>query len=115
MLHEHHAGHVPERFELLSRNGVAAGAEALEEALEAVAHTALRSARRRAPVLTGRLRDSLVLEKDSKGWLIRAPVPYALVLEFGGISRPAQPFLRPAIRYSQRNLAREVKKRMPRR
>ncbi len=60
------------------------------------------AARRRAPVRTGRLRDSIVslpLERRngraSAG--VWAQAPYALWVEIGTRRMPAQPYLRPAL------------------
>lgn len=92
--------------------------ELFEEEVVKLGLTALRKAKKRAPVDTGRLRASISLASNSN--LIQSPGPeakqndsvdiasdeysvkigtnvfYAKLLEFGSVNRPAQPFLRPA-------------------
>jgi HK97 gp10 family phage protein len=92
----------------------------MREALEAAADTAVRSAKRRAPVLTGRLRSSIhrtdVQGSRGRYWIaIQTNVPYARHLEYGTLHESAHPFMRPAARSGSRKLAREVKARFPKR
>ena len=55
---------------------------------EAAAYS-LQKAREAAPVLTGRLRDSIQAQEGK----VFTPVPYAAHVEFGGPGRPPRPFL----------------------
>ncbi len=48
-----------------------------------------------APVRTGRLRDSIIVEKAEEGWALVAGVFYALWVELGSQGRPGRLFLRP--------------------
>ena len=59
------------------------------------------SAKERVPVLTGALRDSIITEvtessRSSVTLEVGPTVDYADDVEFGGIRRAAQPYLRPA-------------------
>jgi HK97 gp10 family phage protein len=56
-------------------------------------------ARKRAPVLSGRLRASIkvVPTDDPLGFRVVADVPYASFVEFGTSRQPANPFLRRAL------------------
>lgn len=60
-----------------------------------------RTAKRLAPVDTGRLRSSIntALAVDSRGLFARigTNVDYALYVELGTLKQPAQPYLRPAL------------------
>jgi HK97 gp10 family phage protein len=53
-------------------------------------------ARGNAPVRTGRLRDSIVVEKVMGGYALVAGVFYAILVELGTRFRPGRPFLMPA-------------------
>src|SRR4051794_40536610 len=64
----------------------------IRQELETGAH----DARAAAPVRTGRLRDSIVVEQILDGWALVAGVFYAVMVEFGTRLRPARPFLTPA-------------------
>lgn len=77
--------------------------------LEAVAHEAAvlgaakgaatveGRAKARAPVDTGRLRDSIHTARDADGAeLVGTEVEYARFVEFGTVNMAAEPFLRPA-------------------
>jgi len=51
-------------------------------------------ARARAPVDTGRLRDSIRAESEGLTARVIADCPYAAAVEFGTKSAPPQPFMR---------------------
>ncbi|MGE4164205.1 MAG: HK97 gp10 family phage protein [Vicinamibacterales bacterium] len=53
-------------------------------------------ARADAPVRTGRLRDSIVVEKIAGGYALVAGVFYAILVELGTRLRPGRPFLLPS-------------------
>jgi HK97 gp10 family phage protein len=91
---------------------------ALAEALDAAADTAVRSAKRRAPVRTGALRASIgrtAVERSRNSYRVAITagvgLDYAAVVEFGGIYTPAQAFIRPAARSGKKRVVREVKER----
>lgn len=94
-----------------------AAADALDNAAKAGATDVLSEARRRAPVDTGRLRDSLVLKKRK----VRKPnvlssyivtggkgAAYFVPVELGTSKMKAQPFLRPAIDENRSRVAKIV-------
>lgn len=95
-------------FELEGANEVEAQlrklADRLTKTLPAAMHKSLssveESAKERAPVRTGALRDSILTDTDSSGTTIIAEVgptvDYADDAEFGTRNRAAQPYLRPA-------------------
>jgi HK97 gp10 family phage protein len=78
--------------------------EALERTLRAAAESILEAARARAPVRTGRLRQSLAVgqvAKDAKaskgaGVFIGSTSPHAHFQEFGTAHHPPKRFMRPA-------------------
>lgn len=81
--------------------------------MEAAAERAAEEAKRRAPVVTGELRDSIVLEeRGDDEWAVVAGAPYAGHVEYGTVYAPAQSFLRPAIRVASDEVAGEVKSRL---
>ena len=82
------------RFPEIRRKGIAA----VEDAIKAIADDVLEDAKRRAPVETGRLRDSIELVIVGSTAYIRVGAPYAKFVEFGAVHAPAHPFLRPAVR-----------------
>jgi hypothetical protein len=89
---------------------IAAGLEpAVYGLIAAELETARGDARQAAPVRTGRLRDSIVVEKILEGWALVAGVSYAMLVELGARGRAARPFLQPAF---QRALIR-VGERLP--
>jgi HK97 gp10 family phage protein len=89
------------------------GNQAVLDALDAVADTVVKTAKQRAPVATGRLRDSIEREGSGDSIVIFTNVPYAAFVEYGSPMRPAQAFLRPAMRIGTATIASEVKKRFP--
>ena len=76
---------------------IAAG---LEPAVNGLIRDELETARDDAkgvvPVRTGRLRDSIVVERIADGWALVAGMFYAFLVEFGTRLRPARPYLTPA-------------------
>ena len=95
------------------QNRFGAIAAALQEAAaEAVAQTAeelVADARARAPVKTGRLRDSIaIVEQTDQRAVVEVAAPYAALVEFGGVSRTATPFWTPATELARRNLEKNL-------
>lgn len=71
--------------------------------LQEVADLVADEARRRCPVNTGALRDSIrtARKKDAKDiWIIAGnkKVYYARFVEYGTVNSPAKPFMRPALK-----------------
>jgi len=65
--------------------------------IEAGTNRLAESARGRVPVNSGTLKDSIeVREETGMDFVILAAAPHARFVEFGTLSRPAQPFLVPA-------------------
>jgi HK97 gp10 family phage protein len=74
---------------------------AIRRGHQRLAHAAADEMRYNAPVLTGRLRDSIRVEYESKyvTWVNvgrEDETPYLGWQEFGSIHQPARPFVRPA-------------------
>lgn len=85
--------------------------EKLRQAIRPGAETVLREARRRAPVLSGELRDSLrIVERQSARVDIESPLLQAPVIEFGWPSRgiKPQPYMRPAIHENRDEVFDEI-------
>ena len=96
-------------FERLGRDGIQQQiiGPGLAESAELVADVA----RRKAPVRTGALRESIDTKVSKTRARIRvgrtghgAGAPYARFLEFGTKNAPAQPFMRPALDESRRRI-----------
>ena len=68
----------------------------LRRALREAAEQAAQVARQRAPVASGRLRDSIGVEETEEGFRVVADVDYAAFQEFGTERNRAHPYLRPA-------------------
>ena len=73
----------------------------LPDAILESAEKVRESAKEKAPVITGALRDSIISEVETNGSEITVEVgptvDYADDVEFGGLRRRAKPYLRPAI------------------
>lgn len=90
----------------------------LDKAAKAGADIAISDAKRRCPVKTGNLRDSLEFykEKSSKntraGYQVRPGKKgwYGKFIEFGTSKRPARPFLRPALDNNRNQIEAEVRR-----
>ena len=63
---------------------------------QAPAEVVQEDAKARAPVLTGALRDSIVIESDGADKLVGSHLEYAGFVEYGTSDTPRQPYLRPA-------------------
>lgn len=95
---------------------------AMVAALDTAANTAVRSAKRRAPVRTGALRDSIT-RTGVEGTGSRATVvvftdrDYAKFVEFGGALKESRPYIRPGaksgIRKYRSEVRAEIKRRLP--
>ena len=69
---------------------------AMDEATEEASRLIAQSARSKAPVRMGKLRDSI----RALGFTIEARAPYSRFVEFGTKRMEAKPFLGPAVRES---------------
>lgn len=70
----------------------------LEELRRRLGSIVAEKARGRAPVRTGRLRESIFARQTGKGTLsVVAGAPYASFVEYGTRRMKARPFLRPAM------------------
>lgn len=81
-----------------------------DEILDAMGKTGLRVARSRVPVDTGRLKSTIDYVKMGKGVKLIADTEYAAIIEFGGINRPPQPYMRPAALAMQLEMKQQVSK-----
>lgn len=98
-----------------------AAAEALDKASKAGADMVISDAKRRVPVDTGKLRDSLVLKK-SRVKKVKVKSEYYVTkksgaehfapVELGTSKMKAQPFLRPAIDENKNSIAKKVNEEM---
>jgi hypothetical protein len=70
----------------------------------------VRVAKIRVPVLTGALRESIHAERDGTGWALVSDKDYAAIIEFGGVNRPAQPYMRPGSIAAQLYMKAELSK-----
>ena len=73
-----------------------------------------RSARDKAPVDTGMLRDSVSTKPLNGDWksgaVVFTPVEYAMYQEFGTVKMRAQPFMRPAFDENKTRIEQDVAK-----
>jgi HK97 gp10 family phage protein len=94
-----------------------AAADALDKASRAGADIVLAQAKQKAPVDTGKLRDSLILKKSklknpnvkSEYYVTKkSGVKHFAPVELGTSKMQAQPFLRPAVDENKRSVAKAV-------
>lgn len=77
--------------------------DAMQEAMQETAEAAKAAAQELAPVRTGLLKSSVYAQVDATGadsrrtLAVGADAPYAVFVELGTATAPAQPFLRPAV------------------
>lgn len=72
-------------------------------------------ARALAPVKTGELRDSIEVETEADGSArVIVGAAHGLIVEFGGIYRPAHPFFIPAIEAGKRQRKERMGKALKR-
>lgn len=107
---------ITSRFPQIQR----AASRAMQEALDAAADTAVESAKRRVPVDTGRLKNSIQrtdVQRKRGGYTVAiyTDVPYARHVEYGTAYEAAHSFMRPAARVGGQRIAREFKRRFPKR
>ncbi|MDZ4771208.1 MAG: HK97-gp10 family putative phage morphogenesis protein [Chloroflexota bacterium] len=89
----------------------------LHDALDAAAKSIQIDARRRVPVVSGRLQRSITAESSvssaARGRSVVARVgsalPYAPLVEYGGRRRRAHPFLRPAFEAERADILARLK------
>jgi HK97 gp10 family phage protein len=62
-----------------------------------VAHDIAEDAKSRAPVRTGYLRDSIVVDGEGKAGFVTAGAEYAGFVEYGTYKMAARPFMTPAV------------------
>lgn len=88
--------------------------ENLEDELGRVAEITVQTAKRKVPVRTGKLRDSIDAEVSRKGWTIEVDIwasePYAAFVENGTSKSPPQPFMKPAKQEAERRLPEAVQR-----
>ena len=80
----------------------------------AAAETQAEYARLTVPVLTGAARDSIGVEVDEQTGAARcvaggAAAPHFIVIEFGGVYRPAHPTMHPALEHARSESGRLAK------
>jgi len=66
------------------------------EIVQGAAQEALKVARTRVPVLTGALKASITVQTKGLEAVVKSDLVYAAIIEYGGVNRPAQPYMRPA-------------------
>jgi len=109
-----------EVIQMLKDMGKAAE-EVLEQAADAGGRLALLEAKRRCPVRTGRLKESLHLQNGKKTE-IKADVKiqpgkkeyYGTFVELGTKRMPARPFMRPAVDENKERISEAVTKEVSR-
>lgn len=69
----------------------------VQQELDRRAQRTQQIAQQLCPVRTGRLRDSIEIERDGDGRRIGSKLNYAIYVEVGTRHEPAQPYLRPAL------------------
>ena len=72
------------------------------------AEVAAATARKLAPVKTGRLKKGIEAKKTARGALIESEAPYSGYVEYGTHGQRPQSFFRPAIRKFRRNLRKKI-------
>lgn len=111
-----HVEGMDEVIKLVAELGDAA-AEVLDKASKAGGDIVLSEAKKRVPVDTGMLRDSLILKKSktkkpnikSEYYVTKTSgAKHFVPVELGTSKMKAQPFLRPAIDENKRNIAKTV-------
>jgi len=81
-----------------------------DQVLMALAFQVEGEAKKRAPVDTGALRNSIMTNKKGKGWYwVQDGVEYGIYQEFGTRKMAAQPFMVPAVEAVRRWLASKFK------
>ena len=99
-----------------TRGIVAAFRQAAAEAVAQTAEALVDDARARAPVKTGRLRDSIaIVEQTGQRAVAGVTAPYGALVEYGGIDRPATPYWTPAVEQAWRNLQKALAEALQRR
>lgn len=89
---------------------LARGEEVASEIEETIAREAVAEAKRRCPVDTGRLQNSIRAENTSEGWAVGTNVFYSLFVEFGTIHMSAQPYLRPGVRAARMKVKNSLRR-----
>ncbi len=64
----------------------------------------VKEAKKRVPVLTGKLKRNIYMRSTSKGVQVIADTDYADLVEFGGTRNKSKPFMRPAFEAAERQL-----------
>ena len=101
-----HARRADRKLAALPRHADRLTADLLAEA----ARAAEREAQRRAPVLSGELRDSIRRRRRAGGLELAATAAHAGVVEFGSSRQAAQPFMRPAVSSTRINRSKSKRK-----
>ena len=88
---------------------IAAGLQpAVDDLIRSELEAGRSEAQAAAPVRTGRLRDSIVVEKVMGGYALVAGVFYAILVELGTRLRPGRPFLLPAFTRSMTRIGQKL-------
>ena len=77
-------------------------------AAQKTAESIAEMARALAPVKSGRLRDSIIVETEADGATVSTDVPYSVFQEFGTSHVPAHPFMTPAAEAERSNFIDNV-------
>jgi HK97 gp10 family phage protein len=77
-------------------------------AVDSAAHQTQRAAQRFAPVLTGRLREGIVVEAAGLSASVVSTVRYAEYVEYGTSDTAPQPYMRPAADIASGSLADDL-------
>jgi hypothetical protein len=84
--------------------------DAVGDIVQGGARTAKKVAQIRVPVLTGALQASIVAEGHGLKAIVKSDLEYAAIIEYGGVNRPAQPYLRPGAAAGEVYIQKELSK-----
>ena len=91
------------------RGIVAALQEAASEAVYQTAQGLVDDAKARAPVRTGRLRDSIrITGQTDQRAVVEVGADYGALVEYGGVSQSGTPYWTPATEQARRNLEKNL-------
>lgn len=86
--------------------------EAADDELKQLAIDTADGAKARAPVRSGRLRNSINHTREGEGsFVVEADTDYAAHVEFGTSKQAAQPYMRPALNVALQRFEQRLKKR----
>ena len=84
--------------------------DGVNRAMEAIGKDVMERAKEYCPVDTGRLRDSITYETGDMSVAVGSDVEYAAYVELGTSKMAAQPYLRPALEESGKDIAEELER-----